>query len=175
MFTTLLLPNFYLQAALRQRPELHERPVALIDGEEAKAKIMQLNAAAEQTGIVAGLTPTQGLARCLQLEVMVRDRAQEQALAEIALDLAFTLSPDVEATAPGVYTVQFSETRRLEENVRRVVAQFAGQRLMARAGIAHNGNVSLLAAHLAKPVLRVGDTRTFLAALPIETLALAVL
>lgn len=173
MFATILLPNFYLQAALRHQPELHDTPVALIDGEEAKAKIMQLNGAAERAGVLTGMTPSQGIARCMQLVVKVRDRAQEQIASDIALQLAFTLSPDVETTGPGIYTVQFSDTRRVEENVGRAIEQCTTITLDARAGIARNPDVSLLAAHLAKPVLRVGDTQTFLAALPIETLAFA--
>ena len=67
MFATIYLPNFYLQAALRHQPELSGQPVALIDDLEKKALIIQLNAAAEQTGVRCGMTPSQGLARCLQL------------------------------------------------------------------------------------------------------------
>ena len=69
MFATIYLPDFFLQAALRQRPELRDQPVALIDDEEKKAVIIQLNPAADQTGVQRGMTPSQGLARCLQLQV----------------------------------------------------------------------------------------------------------
>ena len=71
MFATIYLPDFYLQAALRHQPELRAKPVALIDDQEKKAVIIQLNAAAEQIGVRRGMTPSQGLARCLQLIVKV--------------------------------------------------------------------------------------------------------
>lgn len=170
MFAAIYLPNFYLQAAIRHQPKLHAAPVALVDGEAAKAAIIQLNAAAEQFGVRCGMTPSQGLARCLQLIVKMRDRVQEKLLSEIVLQFAFTLAPYVEATAPGVCTVEFTDDRDLERKVRRMIDQLAESEIMARAGIAQTPDTSLLAAHLARPVLQVGHVRTFLASLPIETL-----
>ena len=76
MFATVYVPNFYLQAALRHQPEIVDAPVALIDDQEAKAAIIQLNRAAEDVGVTSGMTPSQGLARCLQLMVKCRLRAQ---------------------------------------------------------------------------------------------------
>ena len=101
MFATIYLPDFYLQAALRHQPELRAKLVALIDDREKKAVIIQLNAAAEQTGVHAGMTPSQGLARCLQLAIKVRVHPQEKLLQEILLHFAGTLAPYVEATGPG--------------------------------------------------------------------------
>ncbi len=51
MFATIYLPNFYLQAAMRHQPELCEKPVALIEEQEKKPLIIQLNEAAEKAGI----------------------------------------------------------------------------------------------------------------------------
>ena len=171
MFATIYLPNFYLQAALRHEPESVDTPVALIDGEAAKAVIIELNEAAAQAGVTIGMTPSQGLARYLPLLVRTRARAQEKLLGETLLQFAFSLAPYVEATAAGVATVQFTDTRRASSNVERVVASLAGAGISARAGIADTPDASLLAAHLATPVLQVNDTRDFLAPLPIETLA----
>ena len=47
MFATIYLPNFYLQAAMRHQPELCAKPVALIEEQEKKPVIIQLNEAAE--------------------------------------------------------------------------------------------------------------------------------
>ena len=47
MFATIYLPDFYLQAALRYEPELWMRPAALIEEQEKKPVIIQLNDAAE--------------------------------------------------------------------------------------------------------------------------------
>lgn len=173
MFATIYLPDFYLQAAMRHQPELLGQPVALIGDEEKRAVIMQLNGAAEEAGVRPGMSPSQGLARTLALVIKVRSAAQEKIVHDILLDLAGTLSPCVEETAPGIATVQFTDSKKLGEKVSRVVAQLAASEIAARAGIASTPDASLLAAHLADPVLEVGDTGEFLAALPIEVLAIA--
>jgi protein ImuB len=172
MFGTIYLPNFYLQAALRHQTELGTTPLALIDDQEAKAVILQLNQAAQEVGVKCGMTPSQGLARCLALRVKTRVRAQERLLDELLLHFAYTLTPYVEATAPGVCTVQFTESKNIRRNVERVIQQLGHASVSAQAGIALTPDASLLAAHLAQPVLQIDDTKDFLAPLPIETLAM---
>ncbi|HSP44611.1 MAG TPA: hypothetical protein VLO30_01335 [Chthoniobacterales bacterium] len=173
MFATIYLPDFYLQAALRHQPELSGKPVALIDDQEKKAVIIQLNAAAEETGVRIGMTPTQGLARDLHLVIKVRSQSQENLLQDILLHFAGTLAPYVEATAPGIATVQFTNTKNLGCKVTNVVAQLAHSEIVARGGIAPTPDASFLAAHLARPVLQIDNTSEFLAVLPIEVLAIA--
>jgi len=170
MFATIYLPNFYLQAALRHQPELSGQPVALIDDLEKKALIIQLNAAAEQTGVRCGMTPSQGLARCLQLVVKTRILSQEKLLQDILLHFAGTLAPYVEATDAGISTVQFTDANNLKEKMGRVIAQLTEAEIVALAGIAPTPDASLLAAHLANPVLQIDDASEFLASLPLETL-----
>jgi hypothetical protein len=172
MFATIYLPDFYLQAALRHQPELADKPVALIDDEEKKAVIVQLNAAAEEVGLSTGMTPSQGLARSLALVIKVRSHAQEKILQDILLHFAGTLSPYVEETAPGIATVQFTETKNVAAKVADVVARLLESEIAAQAGIAPTPDASFLAAHLAKPVLQIDNAREFLAALPIEVLTI---
>jgi len=200
MFATIYLPNFYLQAATRHQPELRAKPVALIDEKEAKAAIMQLNEAAEEAGVRKGMTPSQGLARCLSLLVKTRKHSQEKLIDKILLQYAFTLAPYVEASAPGVCTIQFNvgrqpswlpgqtgcqaldlngedarlprQTRCLSAKLARLIEQLADCDITAQAGIAHLPDTSFLAAHLAHPVLQIDDAKEFLAPLPIETLAI---
>ena len=172
MFATIYLPDFYLQAALRHQVELRTKPVALLDEADAKPMILQLNHAAEKAGVCKGMTPSQGLARCLELVVKVRNHAQEKLLDDILLQHAFTLAPYVEATAPGVCTIEFTDNRKLSDKVLRVIERLADAELIAQGGIADGPDTSFLAAHLAKPVLQVDDATEFLAPLPIETLAI---
>jgi protein ImuB len=96
MFATIYLPNFYLQAAIRHQPELRTLPVALIEEQENKPVIIQLNHAAESTGVRKGMTPSQALARCLHVVIKTRERARERSIDEILIQHAFTLSPLVE-------------------------------------------------------------------------------
>ena len=173
MFATIYLPNFCLQAAMRHQPELCGKPVALIEDQERKPAIIQLNEAAENAGIRKGMTPSQALARSLQVVIKVRVPAQEKSIQDILLHSAFTLSPFVENTALGVCTVQFTDCRNLDEKVRRVLEQLDNCQIRAQAAIAPTSDSSFLAAHLARPVLQIENAKAFLASLPIETLAVA--
>jgi hypothetical protein len=172
MFATIYLPDFYMQAALRHQPELLGQPVALIDDQDKKAVIIQLNAPAEDVGVRIGMTPSQGLARILALVIKVRSIVQEKLLQDILLHFAGTLAPYVEDTAPGIATVQFTDPKNLGGKVADAVAQLARSEIAAQAGIASTPDASFLAAHLGKPVLQIDDTRQFLAGLPIEVLAI---
>ena len=172
MFATIYLPKFYLQAAIRHQQELRAKPVALIEEQGKKPVIIQLNEAAEKAGICKGMTPSQALARYLQIIIKARTYAQEKSIQEMLLHFAFTLSPFVEATAPGVCTLQFADHRDLTAKVSRVIEQLAECEITAQAGIAPMPDTSLLIAHLARPVLQVENPKEFLGPLPIATLAM---
>ena len=173
MFATIYLPDFYLQAALRHQPALSGKPVALIDDQEKKAVIIQLNPAAEETGVRIGMTPSQGLARYLELVIKGRSPSQEKLLQDILLHFAGTLAPYVEATAPGISTVQFTDPKNLGSKLANVIAQLAHSEIAAQAGIAPTPDASFLAAHLARPVLQIDNASEFLAALPVEVLKIS--
>jgi nucleotidyltransferase/DNA polymerase involved in DNA repair len=172
MFATIYLPNFYLQAAIRHQPELRAQPVALLEEQEKKPVIIQLNEAAEEAAIRKGMTPSQALARYLQVTIKARARMQEKSIQEMLLHYAFTLSPFVEATNPGICTIQFTDNRDLSAKVSRVIEQLAECEITAQAGIAPTPDTSLLIAHLARPVLEINNAKEFLASLPIDTLAM---
>ena len=106
------------------------------------------------------MTPSQALARSLQIVIKVRARQQEKSIQKILLHYAFTLSPFVEATAPGICTVQFTKWHRHPadnqlarhgesvppyggrtgsqsyQNVLRVIEQLTECEIRAQAGIA---------------------------------------
>src|SRR5213080_4628907 len=171
MFATIYLPNFYLQAATRHQPELRAKPVGLIEEQQRKPMIIQLNEPAQNAGIRKGMTPSQALARCLSVVIKARAYAQEKSIQEILLHYAFTFSPFVESTAPGVCTIQFMDYRDLSPKLERVIDQLAKCEITAQAAIAPTPDTSFLAAHLARPVLQIENAKEFLAPLPIETLA----
>ncbi len=172
MFTVILLPNFRLQAALRFREELHAQPVALIDEHEPKSGVLEINAAAETEGVRTGQTSTQALARCPSLTIIPRSPAQEQAAQSALLEIAGTLSPEVEATADGYCTVNLRTSR--EKNWQalgsRAVSGLASLRMSAQAGIAANPDLAFIAARHARPVLVVQTPHAFLANLALHEL-----
>jgi nucleotidyltransferase/DNA polymerase involved in DNA repair len=173
MFATIYLPNFYLQAAMRHHPKLRAQPVGLIDPSHKKVAIIELNDAAEQVGVTKGMTPSQALARCLQVVIRTRERGQEKLIDEILLQHAFMLSPFVEATAHGSCTIQFTDNRQLIAKMSRVLAKLDKCEIRAHIGIASLPDTSLLAARLARPILQIDEPKKFRAPLPIETLAIA--
>jgi protein ImuB len=115
MFAAVFIPDFSLQAALRQEPELRSQPVALIDPELPKPTIVQLTAAARARGVTEGLTASQAIARCAELLIKVRSIAQEQAATDVLLQTAYAFSPNIEATAPGVCTMELGWDLAMKE------------------------------------------------------------
>jgi len=172
MFATIYLPNFYLQAALRHQQISPSTPVGLIQEQDKKPLIIQLNEAAETVGVRMGMTPSQGLARCLQLVIKARSIAGEQAATNLLLQYCFSLSPYVEATAAGVWTIQFTRTDSLHDKLSNVVNQLAGCEIRARAGIASTPDLSFLAANLTNSVSQIDNPGRFLSPLPIDILAI---
>jgi nucleotidyltransferase/DNA polymerase involved in DNA repair len=173
MFATIYIPDFFLQAALRHEQVASATPVALIDENETKPVIIQCNGAAEQARVCVGMAPSQGLARCLNLVIKTRSLAKERALANLLLQYCFSLSPGVEATAAGLWTIQFTRTDHLDRKLSDVIHQLGQCDIVARAGIAPTPDMSFLAANLARPVLQIADPAKFLAPLPIDILALS--
>ena len=175
MFATIYIPNFYLQAAIRHQTDLRTRPAALIEEHDKKPVIIQLNQSAEAVGVRKGMTPSQALARYLQIVIKARARDNETVISDILLQNAFSLSPNVEATSPGVATIEFTQRQpgcaSAFDNFTEVIARLRKCEIDAQIGIAWTPDTSFLAAHLAEPVLFVDDVKKFLAPLPIETLA----
>jgi impB/mucB/samB family len=172
MFATLYLPNFFLQAAMRHQEIPPATPVGLIQEQEKKPVILQLNASAQAAGVSTGMTPSQGLARCLDLLIKSRSPVKEQALANLVLQYCFNLSPLVEATAAGVWTIQFTRVDKLYQKLLNIVEQLGRCEVAAQAGIGPTPDLSFIAANLAQPVLQIEDPQKFLDPLPIDILAI---
>ena len=87
--------EFPLQALLRLRPELQNKPVAVLDGEPPWEQVCSLNSAARRLGIAPGMTR-------LEMEmfpaalVLPRSHAEEAATRAALLECAGTFSPRVE-------------------------------------------------------------------------------
>ena len=65
---------------MRHQPGLCAKPVALIEEQEKKPVIVQLNEVAEKAGIYKGMTPSQALARSLQVVIKVLARSQDKSI-----------------------------------------------------------------------------------------------
>ncbi len=108
MFAVVFVPDFNLQAVLRQEPELCSRPVALVDAVEtnlSRTMVLECTAAAHATGVCAGLSAPQAMARCRELLLKPRSLCAEQSATDILLQTAYAFSPHLEHTAPGACTI----------------------------------------------------------------------
>jgi len=172
MFAAIYIADFFLQAALRLEPQLHSRPVALLDPAASQPVIFQLTDSARQAGITEGMTPTQALARCSQALIKARSRTQERSAAAALLDCALSFSPNVEATAEGIATLDLKgfPPMNYEELGQKIVSRMLLLNLAAQVGVAENPLLALQAARCARPVLLVENSKAFLAELPIESI-----
>ncbi len=105
MFAAVFLPEFGLQSVLRAEPELHARPVALVEGDTSKGVVREATAAALVAGVCAGMASPQALARCANLMFKARSIPAEKAATQVLLQTVYAFSPHLEATADGVCTV----------------------------------------------------------------------
>jgi protein ImuB len=178
MFAVVQLPQFALQAVLRQEPELWSEPVALIDPAQTTPTVVDLTAAAREQGVAAGLTPTQAMARCAGVRVRHRSTVREAAATEAMLQCGYGFSPHMEATAPGVMTLDLRALLRLRDASPEAHLRWAGelraalakQGLKAAVGLAATPGVARHAARWGDGLQLVTEPRAFLTTLPVGAL-----
>ena len=179
MFCALFIPNYRLQAALRYRPEMWQRPVAVIDS----WAVVELTATAVRAGVETGMSPTQAQARCMELTILSRAPETERVVSDTLLGVGCAASAYVEQTAENIVTLDLQglriqdhkawamalmERAGLAEDYTRDTRVTLG--LCARAGIAQNPDLACMAARVADPVQVVEDSTAFLADLPLAML-----
>src|ERR1019366_5924591 len=137
MFAVLHLADFALQAVLRTADHAgNPPPTALLDPAARPGVVLACTAEARAAGVKLGQTPAQALARCPGLQILpANDQAAEAQAALLAA--AFSLSPAVEATSPGICTVQVDGVASAEREsaVRRALDQLATLGLHGTAGL----------------------------------------
>ncbi|MCX6954352.1 MAG: hypothetical protein NTV51_19545, partial [Verrucomicrobia bacterium] len=113
----------------------------------------------------------QAVARCATLLIRSSLPAAEAEARAALLAVAFTLSPSVEDTAPGVCTVDLRGAARetLLPSSRSAFAQLGQLGLPATIGLARTPLLALYAARAAAEVLLVEDEARFLAPLPLAS------
>jgi len=171
MFAVLHLADFPLQAVLRLERDLAAQPVALLDGTRRPPLVLACTPAARAAGVEPGQTAPQAMARCAALIVrMPRSDAEAEARAGL-LAAAFSISPQVEDTAPGVCTIgvaALAEERR-EPMVRAAVERLGELGFLATAGLAATPLLALYAARHGERWRRIDvrGEREFLRTLPL--------
>jgi protein ImuB len=128
----ILVADFPLAAAIRQSPELRERPLVLIESTAAgrrhptriaNAGVANLecrfvSARARAMGVRTGMTVARARAAAAGLAVMNRSPAAEASAAEALVDVALSFSPLVEAGADGEVYLDLGGLERLHCRLR---------------------------------------------------------
>ncbi|HEY4247768.1 MAG TPA: DNA polymerase Y family protein [Lacunisphaera sp.] len=168
MFAVLHVADFALQAVLRTGLRLDNRPAALFDDTRNKSLVCAINSSACHAGVQLGMSAPQAVARCPGLLICTPRPAAEAEARATLHTVAFTLSPSIEATAPGVCTVDLrgANLPRLMNTATEAIAQLKQFGLTATAGIARTPLLALYAARSTQTLQWVRNEKEFLAPLP---------
>lgn len=172
--------EFPLQSLLRLRPELHGKPVAVLNGRAPLETVCSMNRAAVQTGTVCGMTRLE--AEGIQgLRLLPRSIECETAAREVFLECAANFSPRIEVIVGDTHcacVLDIAGTERLfgppatlAERMRDALAK-AGFR--ASVAVSANFHAALLkaAASGGISVIPEGQEAAALANLPLNVLPL---
>src|SRR4029077_3402927 len=135
--------------------------------------IVQLTAAARAEGVREGMTPSQAMARCDHLLCQARSPLQAQAATDVLLQTAYAFSPRIEATQPGICTLDLQglalapDQATMESWAAKIIQALAQFHLAAKVGIAVTPALALLAARSGPPSRWVVDPAEFVSRLPI--------
>ena len=167
MFAVLSIPAFPLQAVLRAEPALQARPAILVT---ADGQLVELcTAAAQAHGVGPGQAVPQAVARCPALAVRSRRPDLERDAEAALLAAAFSVSSQVELTAPGVCSLDLANlpAARRHPALHRALADLAAFGLEAAAGLGATPLLAFYAARQAAPGRLLTGDRELLAPLPL--------
>ena len=95
VFGCIFIPDFSVQAVVRQGPDLCGKPVAILQGAPPLTKVFAANKAAKDLGVEVGMTKLQAEC-CGQMEWRWRSLSQEASAQAALFDCAYTVSPRIE-------------------------------------------------------------------------------
>ena len=136
MFAVLHFADFALHAVLRTAHAAPARPHALFAGTGKKSVLLAATATARAAGVEPGMTAPQAVARCPALVIHVPNATAEAEARAALLAVAFTLSPTIEDTAPGICTISLTgaDPEKTLPAAHAAVATLADLALPASAG-----------------------------------------
>lgn len=170
MFAVIQILEFPLVALLRFNPSLRGEPIGILEGEGRRATVLYASATAH--AVQPGMTAAQALAECPALQLWAPSLVAEREAGGLLLSAGWTLSPLVEATAPGLCTVDLQGANRaqLADKISVMRRQLSEHGLSCKVGVGPNALLARYAAHMAEPECWVTDIKSFLAPLPLRIL-----
>jgi protein ImuB len=169
MFAVLHLEDFFLQAILRTEPALQAQPVALLADEGRGSSVQSCTPLARAAGVRPGFSVPRAQARCPALAVRTRQPKLEREAEAALLAAAFSVTPHVEVTSPGVCTLEVTQlaAARRTPALQLAIGELAALGLVASLGVAATPLLALYAARHAPPGQILEGSRDFLTPLPL--------
>jgi protein ImuB len=148
-FASIYIPQFMLQAVMRNEPHLRAGALALVDGTPPLVRVIVANSAALRAGIQLGMAKSQ-VAQFLGVEIRGRSHLLEEAAHAALLDLGWSISPRIENTAEDTIVVDLAGLNSLF-GLDQSIAEDLSQRalnlgLAANVGVAPSIDVAIHAA-----------------------------
>jgi protein ImuB len=176
VFACVYIPDFLVQAVVRGQRALGEGALALLGGAPPLWSVVAANPAAFAAGIQLGMTKAQ-VAQFSNVQICMRSEAQEKAAHAALLDVAWSVSPRIEDSAPDTVVLDLEGLNGLfgpDENIARELKQrVAAIGLASRVAVAANMEVAIHAARgfSGITIIPAGEERRRLGALPVGALA----
>ena len=180
MYAILHPPNFFAQAAARQRPELRKRAFALLDGKPPTESVFAVNKTARMLGVETGMTRLQAESF---VEVVALHRVTEhEHLAHALLhSIVCRFSPRIEYVEewPGTYALDVRGMDLLYSNADQLAAKLRHSVMAAgflvNVAIAENFHAALYLAcgKMGVSVVAPGCEAKAIASLPLTVLQLS--
>jgi protein ImuB len=174
-FVSVYVPNFLVQAVIRAEPDLRDRAVALVDGNPPLWKIVAANKAALQAGIQLGMGGSQAAQFCA-IEIRQRSPSQENSAHAALLDVGWSVSPRIEATAPDTMVLDIAGLTSLFKSVKNLAMELCtrASSVGLRPNIAVASSIEV-AIHASRgfagiTLIPVGEESERLSSLPVEVL-----
>ncbi|MGZ3503869.1 MAG: DNA polymerase Y family protein [Vulcanimicrobiaceae bacterium] len=173
MLLCVLIPDYALAVARRDRPDLGDVPALLADKPD-RGRVLAVDASAHAAGARVGQTVLQARAAANDAHVLVHDPVRSRAVWSDMLDALDAVSPLVDDTAEGLV---YLDMRGIDGDpdrwISRAHAALDGFDLPVRAAVGSNKFVARAAAYVTDGrVCNEKEARTLVSPLPVELLDL---
>jgi protein ImuB len=178
MFACIYISEFLLQSVARAEPTLRGERVALalLSGKAPLWSVVAANTSAQHAGVQLGMTKAQ-VAEFCGVEVRHRSEAQEKTTHAALLDVAWSISPRVEDTAPDTIVLDIDGLASLfgsDKDIARVLMERVTRiGVIPNVAIASNIEAAILAARgfSGLSILPAGEEAAWLGKLLVRTLS----
>src|ERR1700682_4342570 len=174
-FACVYIADFLVQAVVRGQRALGDGALALIGGVPPLWSVVAANPAAFEAGIQLGMTKAQ-VAQFGNVQICARSESQEKAARAALLDVAWSVSPRVEDTAPDTVVVDLEGLASLFGSEESIAGELARRvscvGLAPRVAVVCNIEAAILAARgfPGTTVIPVGAECQRLSGLPVYVL-----